>query len=352
MLDVSLNIGSQLSWRGWKSIVVTRSLEQIAGTFELSLTDRWSETSEAAYFRPGQSCQVLADGGSLIRGFVDDLDVNVSDQQHEIAVNGRDRTADLVDCSVDDEPGEWSGVTVGKIIQDICSPLGIEVVDAAADTSSIAKFRVEQGETAFTTIERAARLHGLIVRSDEVGRVVIERLTVNGGNRHDIALVYGENIEQASARFSMRERFSAYSVKGHGFGSDEGLTSEINEPVGAASDPNVGRYRPLTVLAEDQGGASVFEERAQWEASVRAARAKRAEVTVTGWLDGMGRTWQPGWLVDCSIPSLNIEGNMRIASARFSIDDRAGAVTSLSLASPGSFVPAPAVADEEEDWGW
>ncbi len=352
MVDVSLIIADR-QWRGWKSVAVTRSIEQLAGTFELALTDRWTHNGEASVIRPGDACRIEAGGIPLITGFIDDLDVRVGANDHDIIVRGRDRTADLVDCSVADDPGEWRGAALAEIVRDICRPFVIEVeADGAADVV-IDTFRVEQGETAFAAIERAVRPRGLLAHSDSLGSLVICSLDRERAPRHATALAYGGNVERASAAFSNRNRFSVYRVKGHGMGGDEGLTSEAHEPLGGAVDTSILRYRPLTVLAEDQGGSDAFRRRAEWEAAVRAARARRAEVTVSGWTDGSGAHWRPGWLVACDIPPLGVAGDMRIAEAVFRFDGQEGSTANLSLAGPGSFLPEPVIENKEEgDWGW
>lgn len=53
---------------GWKRVRVTRSIEQMAGTFELEVTERWPGMRDASPIKPGQACQLLLDGEVVVTG--------------------------------------------------------------------------------------------------------------------------------------------------------------------------------------------------------------------------------------------------------------------------------------------
>ena len=358
MVEVALVIGAQ-AWQGWTAITVTRSLEHLAGAFDLQLTDRWTDSQKAATrtpaIRPGDACRIetLKDDQrtTLITGFIDDLAVRIGPEHHDISVRGRDRTADLVDCAAPDSPGEWHGATLAAIIRDLCQPFDIPVAaDSPADTP-IEAFRIEPGESAFAAIERACRLSGLLAHADGRGGLHLHRLA-GDGPRHPTALIEGSNITRAAATIDHRSRFSTYRVKGHDSGHDDGLLAEAHAPEGLAHDRTIRRHRPWTLLCEDRGTSEDFQARAGWEAAVRAARSRRLEVTVSGWDDGAGQHWQPGWLVACDLPSLGIAGDRRVAEARFQRDDRQGSITRLTLTAPGAFHPRPVIERTEDDRSW
>ena len=95
--SVRLEVDGKL-YGGWKDIEINRSLEQCAGTFKLSVTDRWPQQSQSRQVPAGASCRVLVNGASVITGYVDDVEVSYDPNGHTYSVTGRDKTADLVDC--------------------------------------------------------------------------------------------------------------------------------------------------------------------------------------------------------------------------------------------------------------
>ena len=93
--------------RGWKEVRVVRSLERLAGSFELTLTDRWAAGDAVTVIVPGQACSLSLAGVPVITGDVDEVRPSISATAHEIRVSGRDVAGDLVDCAPDYRPGEW-----------------------------------------------------------------------------------------------------------------------------------------------------------------------------------------------------------------------------------------------------
>ncbi len=102
---ISLSAGGQV-YSGWTKVSITRSLENMAGSFDLELTYKWqgSDDKYKAFVEPikqGQPCVVKIGNDTVITGYVDDWVPSYDENQVIIAVSGRDKTADLVDCSVE-----------------------------------------------------------------------------------------------------------------------------------------------------------------------------------------------------------------------------------------------------------
>ncbi len=51
---------------GWLGQSAGRSIEQVCGSFNLTMTDRWRIESVAPAIRPGDECQILVDGESVL----------------------------------------------------------------------------------------------------------------------------------------------------------------------------------------------------------------------------------------------------------------------------------------------
>lgn len=339
MAEVELKINGQF-WGGWERVQITRSMEHISGTFNLMLADRGPDTETRRAFAPFSGCEVWVDGEVVITGYVDDPEIEYDESQHGIMLSGRDATGDLVDCSAVGQPGEWSNVGLSTIITDLCRPFGIPVA-AALDTGAVfLKFKIEEGDTVFETIDRACRQRRVLANSDGLGGVVLTRA---GSKRAGTALIYGQNIKRGSGKFSSKDRFSHYTLKGQQPSMGDLNDAESSAAVTAqATDPGVPRYRPLVIIADHAGNAAAGQQRVNWEASVRAARSRRVTYTVQGWRETQnGALWSPNTIVPVQDPLLGIAGDMLIVAVTF-IKDIRGSRSALSLALPGSFDLSPA----------
>jgi len=319
---------------GWQSDKIDRGIEQMAGTFDLSVTDRWNtnEGQQVMQIKPGQACEVLVNGAVVITGYVDDTGPRYDKQTHSISVTGRDCTADLVDCSAIYKSGHWSKKKLEDIAADLCAPFGIRVITNTDTGEAFGSFSIQEGESVFETLERAARMRAVLLMSDGQGNLLITRA---GTVRAPAGLTEGDNILTAEARFSWKDRFSDYIVKGQAQGDDENYGETVAQPSGSIKDGAITRYRPLIIMAEDQGSNATLKQRAEWERNVRAGRSAHATVTVHGW-DVGGQLWVPNEITHLYSPWLYADLDMLIVSVGYSEDD-SGSVTTLQLALPHAF---------------
>ena len=142
--DIILEVDGQ-RYGGWKSIDISRGLEQCAGTFRLSVTDRWPQQNEPRGIKAGAACRVTIDGRAVITGYVDDVEVSWSATSHEYRVSGRDKTADLVDCC---PPSlQLKGADLPARARRWARLFGIEVMVEAECNKAVPGFKTEECET-------------------------------------------------------------------------------------------------------------------------------------------------------------------------------------------------------------
>jgi prophage tail gpP-like protein len=318
---------------GWKTVRVSRSIEQMAGSFELEVTERWPGQPQRTPIRPGQKCQLLLDGSPVITGWVDGVSPEYDAGQHTLHVSGRDATCDLVDCSAIYKTGQWHKVKLDQLARDLCAPFGVGVVVNADVGAAFESYNIQEGESVFECLERAARLRALLLTRDPLGRLVIPRA---GAAVCDTALIEGRNVKAARADFTWTDRFSEYVVKGYDRLEDEGEIEDA-APAATARDEAITRHRPLIVVAEAHGENSSFADRAEWEKTIRRGRSCRGSITVQGWAAG-GVPWQPNTRVKVTSPFLWLEdAEMLIVGCTYSLDDQAGTLTELAIARPDAF---------------
>lgn len=331
MSKVELLVGG-VYYGGWQTIDIQRGIEQIAGTFELQVTEYWPGSGTPQQISPGAACQVLIDGETVITGYVDTAVPSYDDSQHSVTVSGRDKTADLVDCAAIYKSGAWSNRKLEQIAADLCQPFGIEVKAEIDTGAAFIAYSIQEGETVFECLERATRMRAVLLVSDGLGRLVITRA---GSDKAAASLEQGKNILLARGEFSWKDRFSQITVKGQAQGNDDVYGETVAHPSATATDATINRYRPLIVLAEDQGHAATLKQRAAWEANVRRGRGNRATVTINGWKHASG-LWRPNTLVNIDSGFLAINAELLIAGVRYTLNAQ-GERTELSLAMREAF---------------
>lgn len=334
-MSVEIKVDGQI-YGGWKSARVTFGIEQIANSFDLSVTDRWSGQDLPRPIKVGAACQILVDGELVITGYVDDVSPEYDANSHGISISGRDAAGDLVDCSAMHKSGQWANSSLDKILRDVCAPFNIKVLVDAPLGDKFATFSIQEGESAFECIDRACRMRAVMPISDGKGNVVITRAKTGAPVA---SLIQGENILYARGEFSLRERFSSYAIKGQDRGSDDNANAPENHTQVAATsvDSFIKRHRPLIVLAEDKGAHASYKNRAEWERNVRRGRSARATVRVNGWRNLSGDLWRANTLVQLSSSYLGADAVLLVVGGSYSLDESQGMVTELSLVGREAF---------------
>jgi prophage tail gpP-like protein len=343
--ELSLHINGN-QYEGWKSLTVTRSIEACAGSFKLGVTDRWSDTAKLWPIRPGNGCKVKIDGETIITGFVDDDDPAFDEESRSISVGGRDKTADLVDCST--KVKTWYNVDLKQIAEDVAAPFGVGVVVATDIGPKFPNWSVNgSGEKAFECIDRAARIRGVLIYPDGKGNIVLGRA---GTKRAGTKLIQGKNVKGGSASFSNKDRYSIYTVRSQLAAlKDDELPAEISSRLkGQATDGEITRYRPLDLQSEAQSEFVDCKTRAQWEAATRAGKSRKVMLRVKGFHKDDGRLWTPNELAPVKAPWLHIyqEIELLISTVHFTRDGK-GSWSLLELQHPDAFKLLPKITRDQ-----
>jgi prophage tail gpP-like protein len=346
---LKLTVGG-MEYRGWTSASVTRSIEAISGRFTLGLTESWPGQSTVWPILPGDSCEVSIGGDTVITGMVDSAAPQFSAESHDITASGRDQTGQMVDCSAVHSPGEWAGLKLDRIAGILATPFGISVtsqVDVGAAWTHDRGFKLQPSESAFEALDRACRMRGILPISDGRGGLV---LTKPGQTRCTTALVQGQNVKSASLANDITERFRTYIVRGSQPGSDDMSPDQSSAVEARATDAGAAAGRTLIIIAEGSVDIASARKRAQWESTVRAARAVSVSVTVQGWRQGDGTLWPVNGLVQVDLPWLRISGEMLITELTYSLDE-SGTQTQMTLRRKDAYTPEPEKPVEEDPWG-
>ena len=328
--ECTLWVNNQI-YGGWKDIRIDAGIEQMSGGFSLRVTDKWPGQVDSRPIQCGDACVVKIGEVAVVTGYVNRVSKGFDAQNTWYQVDGRDKTADLVDCSAVYKTGQWKSSNVQQIATDLCQPFGVKVSigdrATAKAAETIASFALEDGESVQDALTRLLRMKGLMMWANGQGDLVIDLPALTPAQT---ALVEGENILSAETTQDESEQFSEYVIKGQGRGK--------HDSKGSVKDETVKRYRPMLILAEDQ--SQTPQERARFEATVRRGKADRASVKVQSWQqDGdNGSLWVAGLRVTVKSPQLYKEqSEMIIASIGYVKNEREGTVCDLYLVNPDAF---------------
>ncbi len=335
---------------GWKEIRIERSVDTISGAFSLSVSDRWEAGAVPWPINPGDECKIQADGETLISGFVDVVNTSFSATDHSITVQGRDKSADMIDSSANNQPGSWEKITIGDLAKKLAEPFGIKVTDESGDKTPFPLAKLQPSETPYEMLERYARQRGILTIADGQGGII---LTKPGKERAETSLVQGVNILSASGTADHSNRFSEYLVTGQNFGSDFAYGDEAAQLEAKAKDLEIRTARKLRIIAANATDAKGMKAVAEWESTVRAARSSPLKITVQGWRQSEGgKIWKPGQLVSVQSSFLRMDEpkDMIINAVTLSKSEN-GTLAELELMRPSAYKPKPEQPKENDLWG-
>lgn len=342
MSDAALIVG-RTEYRGWTSVAVTRSLEQLASTFDVSFSEQWSGQDTPIPILEGDSVIVALDGFTVISGYVDDSEQSYDATNHSMQVTGRSTTGDLVDCAAiyAEGRGQWRNQDIVAIASSLCAPFNVSVRTDVAGIEPIRRFAIQAGETVHECLERAARMGGLLLTTDGDGGLLITRAAANF-TATPIRRGQGGNVIAGSRSGTWRERFSVYTLKSQVSGDDDVFGTAASQIKREAEDAGVSRYRPTIIVSENQETATALQRRADWERNVRAGRSQRHRYVVQGWQHA-GGLWEPNLLVHVTDSALQVDHDLLVVST-VQRKDAGGSRTELELCDVRAFDVEPITA--------
>lgn len=330
---VRLQIGSD-QHQGWQEVRIRLSLEQIADSFELVLTERWAESGTVRPVTPGESCALHVGDELVVTGYLDEVLPDYDDTSHTIIAAGRSKAADLVDCSGPDR--RFDGRTLFQIAQALTAPYGIEVIDTVNAAKPFRYFALEDGQPIAEALERAAQIRGARIVSDAEGHLVI----VHAVQREvSTPLALGVNIRKGAGVFSDRDRFSEYIVEGQTNGDDDWSGEQAAGPRGSALDPRVRSPRTTLIVCDTPADGQDCKARAELEARMRWAKGRGVTYTVGTWHHEQG-VWRPGDLVPVRDAYLGLDEQLLISDVQL-VENEQGRTAELRVAPPAAFEPVP-----------
>ena len=318
--QITVTVGGQL-YRGWLQSTVTRDLETIAGTFSIPVAlvpGVWPAINRQ------DEVQVHIGQTLVLSGYVLAAEPFYTRTECGLRVQGRDRTGDLVHCTALHQGGQWRNVGLERIARDLLAPYGLGLAVEADLGGPIADFKLGHGEPVKDALSRAARLRGVLVSSDEKGRVL---LTKAGTQRFAGAIIRGQNVIEAHGVGSDEYRHSQYIVYGqHSVVAD---FDDARGPKAQATDPDIKRYMPLVINADGNTTLAELQRLAEHTMRVRRGHSLGFRYVVEGWT-WKGQAWPVNQRVAIYDDVMGLDGqDWLITSVTHRCDRREGDVTEL-----------------------
>lgn len=275
---ISVLVGG-MAYEGWLQSDVERSLETIAGTFSIPVS---LVPGNPPAIKRQDAVQVRIGSTVVITGYVLAAEPFYRKGDCGMRITGRDRTGDLVGCSAIYKGGQWRNVRIDRIVKDILAPFGLALVVEADIGDVLQDFKISPGETALDAIARAARLRGVLVTRDDVGRVV---LTKAGTRRFKGAIVRGLNVISMDGMGSDEHRHSHYLVYGQGNvqGDTDACFDQARNIKAMARDRDIARYTPLVINADGNTTQAELQALVAHSARVRRGHSMGFRYVVEGW---------------------------------------------------------------------
>lgn len=327
-------------YRNWETLRLSREINAASGTFELSATLSLPWPAKA-----GVEAKIRLGGEIAATGYVDAIRMTLDEKGHSVTISGRDRTSDLVDCSVPPNVGQLSNLYLEDIAHAMADPYEVQV-EIYTNGDRFERFTANQGDTAWAAIERAARMRGRVCYPTPDGKLRIAEL---GTSRSSGSVREGE--ADLELRWEVSERFQLYVVRGQGRGSDQGWGSTVAGIQADSFDGSIRRPRTLVVVAESAVDVQTAQDRADWEKTVRAARSAAMVATLRGWRQKWnGPLWRLNQLVPVNVPRWKFAADLLVDGLEFSRSTD-GTKTTLRLVRPDAYLREPSTeADPFDSW--
>lgn len=342
---ISLIIAGKEFDKDWNQIRVTRSLDTLCGSFEFNATQRSPFNMSEWPIQMGVECSVKVAGKLVITGYIEDININYDKDSHTVQIAGRDKTADLVDCTrVGSQNDMWSfieGQKISYIIKKLIEPHNIElVIDKSAEEEAKKSFnksvKFDEGAPLIDSILQIVKKYNLFPITTPEGKLLLT--TGDATKQAGTILERGINILSGGLKQSNKEVYSVYLSVGQSGGKDN--ISPKNFTYKSIFDGDFGlitRYRPLANIPDVGGDTKRARDYAYWEAKYRAANARLLGYSVQGWTQLNGDLWEPHSLVFVTDELFNNATRQFLINACEYLQTEKGTITSMQLCSPEKY---------------
>lgn len=178
-MSIDLVVNDNTYEDGFTDIRVNRAFTNLCGVFNFTAVSVNGELKNYP-IKINDKCRVLVNGKSVINGYIEKISINYTHDSHVISIEGRDRTCDVVDSTVDSTIIYLPPVTLVEIIKKILKVLGL------TDIKVIEKYKTppftesdiqsaQIGSTLFSFLDQMCKVKQVIITTDGEGNIVLDQ---------------------------------------------------------------------------------------------------------------------------------------------------------------------------------
>ncbi len=299
-------------------------------------------------FKGGESCTIVVDDELVMTGFIENVTGTYTAGSHVIIVSGRDKTADVLDSSINIMDDIRAPVTLKQIIEKVIEHIGadIAVVDAASpEPFNKAEDIVapQPGDNAFQFIEGYAQKRQVLLTSNAEGNIVItnSEATPSGGVLQNALGGNSNNIVASSWAYLANGLYNKYIQKGQldpvalsfgGSTSSDGVVSQQGEAV----DDSIRAGRQLVTTPDKGFSQAQLQSRAEWSKKIRQGRSVSYSCDTQGFQNSAGALWTVNTLVSIFDDFADIDRDLLLNSIQFSYSGR-GSISLLTFVEADAY---------------
>lgn len=356
MLTVEIN---QRQYSEFVDINVSTSLENFAWGFSFAVT---SNISGSFPIKIGDNVKIFADGELIFTGYVEKTMLRYTPKSHTISVSGRSWTADFVDSTIDGTVGVIEGDMIDitrELIKNLFTdPLltpGNQFIPTAeripeiilernvSDFGKHESLSEEIGTTYFEVLEKLAIRRQFFLNTDANSNIVFangagfsSKLVIrNMKNSRSNNIIEATFIQDRSKMFYLYS-FNSQPVRGGYKEIAEFPPDQLFTQNGRVIDRRVDRFsRKLYLASESPSDQKQCEDRAKWEATVRASRSMKYKVTVQGHSYN-NEVWTINKLASVRDEFADLDASLLINDVKYTQSAKGGSRTSISMLPPNA----------------
>ncbi len=259
-MKIELKIADR-RYSGWDNVVVSKSMQSIAHTFAMDIFG-----GDAIPINDDDLVQIIVNDKVFLTGYLDSIKIGITDKKKPLAITGRSKAGDLIDCSIETNK-QYNKQTAKQIISDLVKPFGIEV-SSGLKLEPLAVFNTKVGETYFNAINRLCKQTNTLPISDNYGNLQI----VKNEQTESANVLKDGDFKELNYPKVLSSRFSKYTYK------KEGIVVDVTD--GSVTDDTVKRFRPFVeVNTEDKNNIDM----AKWKKNHNKVDEVSLTAKVTGW---------------------------------------------------------------------
>lgn len=336
------------------SISVNHTLESLVADFNMST---YFNVPESGFPYPsGTMVQIKCNSIPVFTGFVESINVSVSNDSYTMDLSGRGIACDFIDSTVGAKGNIKTPISLKQIVRNLLDSLGmtyIKVIDRlnVEPFSSADAIQSNPTDTAYGVAERYAKKRQVFLMTDGNGDIIIDRPNDNpypyiGRVREDgFVEVFPEgetfipvirieadgfnrnSVKQATISLADAQRFHTYRSRNQynpmtGENRKKSLQGTVPGVNYTVIDDEIRTTRVLDVIYDSVNLAEDTKKHLDWEKSFRNANSEVYTCVLPNWSpEQTAQPWRINSLVEVEDELLGVSDTLLIGSVNFSLTE-------------------------------